>query len=317
MNVLDDGSGNGFSPRIGRSVSIDHAAELLKVSRRTIYNRIRDGRLQTIRTLGGSQRVLLESLGEIDRRWPRFEDRPVPRTTIVSAVLVAAVLVGGFARPALAQHRARLSADLADRLAAGAQDIDVIVQGTGADIDTLATRYNLVIRRRMQSGAVLHVNAGQLDALQRDEAVDHLSGDVRVQSLDEVTAETIGADQVWAGAAGAPSLSGAGVGVAVIDSGIDTTHVALRNRVVATVDFTGGDGKDHYGHGTHVASGFSISRWARPCSSPITTIRCARRPSGRRGRGCWSWRQPGTSGRRRTARPCSAASRRRGMIRTC
>jgi excisionase family DNA binding protein len=48
--------------RIGRSVSLDHAAELLGVSRRTIYNRIRDGRLQTIRTLGGSQRVLLDSV---------------------------------------------------------------------------------------------------------------------------------------------------------------------------------------------------------------------------------------------------------------
>jgi len=41
---------------------LDHAAEMLGVSRRTIYNRIREGRLQTIRTLGGSQRVLLDSV---------------------------------------------------------------------------------------------------------------------------------------------------------------------------------------------------------------------------------------------------------------
>ena len=53
-----------FEPRIGRSVSLDHAAELLGVSRRTVYNRIRDGRLQTIRTLGGSQRVILDSVQE-------------------------------------------------------------------------------------------------------------------------------------------------------------------------------------------------------------------------------------------------------------
>jgi len=57
-----------FEPRIGRSVSLDHAAELLGVSRRTIYNRIRDGRLQTIRTLGGSQRVLLDSVIESRER---------------------------------------------------------------------------------------------------------------------------------------------------------------------------------------------------------------------------------------------------------
>jgi excisionase family DNA binding protein len=52
-------------PRLGRSVSIDQAAQLLRVSRRTIYNRIRDGRLVTIRTIGGSQRVLLDSLNEL------------------------------------------------------------------------------------------------------------------------------------------------------------------------------------------------------------------------------------------------------------
>ena len=52
-------------PRLGRSVSIEQAAQLLQVSRRTIYNRIRDGRLATIRTIGGSQRVLVESLNEL------------------------------------------------------------------------------------------------------------------------------------------------------------------------------------------------------------------------------------------------------------
>lgn len=57
-----------FEPRIGRSVSLEHAAALLGVSRRTIYNRIRESRLQTIRTAGGSQRVLLESLGTLSSR---------------------------------------------------------------------------------------------------------------------------------------------------------------------------------------------------------------------------------------------------------
>jgi excisionase family DNA binding protein len=49
-------------PRIGRSVTIDRAAELLGCSRRTVYNWIRSGRLYTVRTLGRSQRVLIESL---------------------------------------------------------------------------------------------------------------------------------------------------------------------------------------------------------------------------------------------------------------
>jgi excisionase family DNA binding protein len=61
-----------MEPRLGRSVSIDQAAQLLNVSRRTIYNRIRDGRLQTIRTLGGSQRVLVESLHDLGFRPQAF-----------------------------------------------------------------------------------------------------------------------------------------------------------------------------------------------------------------------------------------------------
>ena len=51
-----------FQPQLGRSVTIDQAATLLGVSRRTIYYRIREGRLLTVRTIGGSQRVLVASL---------------------------------------------------------------------------------------------------------------------------------------------------------------------------------------------------------------------------------------------------------------
>ena len=70
MDFMDSEQQTSFEPRIGRSVSLDHAAELLGVSRRTIYNRIREGRLQTIRTLGGSQRVLLDSMNEVRRQTP-------------------------------------------------------------------------------------------------------------------------------------------------------------------------------------------------------------------------------------------------------
>jgi excisionase family DNA binding protein len=58
-------TGHEFQPQIGRSVSIEQAAQLLGVSRRTVYYRIRDGRLRTIRTLGGSQRVLMDSVEEM------------------------------------------------------------------------------------------------------------------------------------------------------------------------------------------------------------------------------------------------------------
>jgi excisionase family DNA binding protein len=50
-----------------RSVLVDKAAELLGVSRRTVYYRIREGKLQTFRTRGGSQRVLLDSIERLLR----------------------------------------------------------------------------------------------------------------------------------------------------------------------------------------------------------------------------------------------------------
>jgi len=45
-----------------RSFFVKETAMLLGVSRRTVYYRIRQGRLRTIRTRCGSQRILLESI---------------------------------------------------------------------------------------------------------------------------------------------------------------------------------------------------------------------------------------------------------------
>ena len=76
MRVPEEAEGD-FEPRVGRSVSLDHAATMLGVSRRTIYNRIRNGHLQTVRTLGGSQRVLLESVALPVRTSERRTDQRI------------------------------------------------------------------------------------------------------------------------------------------------------------------------------------------------------------------------------------------------
>ena len=61
------GESEGDPPRGVRSVLLEQAAALLGVSRRTVYYRIREGRLRTIRTRCGSQRVLLDSVEELLR----------------------------------------------------------------------------------------------------------------------------------------------------------------------------------------------------------------------------------------------------------
>jgi excisionase family DNA binding protein len=64
------------------SLLIHQAAELLGVSRRTVYYRIHEGRLRTIRTRCGSQRVLIESVEALLRemRLGRSAVRADPHT---------------------------------------------------------------------------------------------------------------------------------------------------------------------------------------------------------------------------------------------
>src|SRR6185503_1098374 len=184
--------------------------------------------------------------------------QPSPCARIRFRLALFAAFVFGVVAPAAAAgggHRARVSADLADHLNVGSQSIRVIVHGERSEIDALAARYNLRVARYLKSGAVFVVNAGQLEALRQDDSQEHLSGDIRLKSsVDAMMAESIGADQVWAGSDDLPALTGEGISVAVIDSGIDMRHAALRRRVRVTRDFTGGDGIDRFGHGTHVAA---------------------------------------------------------------
>lgn len=75
-----------------------------------------------------------------------------------------------------------------------------------------------------------------------------LDGRVRV-TLDRSTTQ-IGAPTAWKA-----GLDGAGVKVAVLDTGIDDSHQDLAGQVVAARNFTEEkDARDRHGHGTHVAS---------------------------------------------------------------
>jgi len=71
------------------------------------------------------------------------------------------------------------------------------------------------------------------------------------QTHDLYQAQQIQADKVWSPL----GFDGRGVTVAVLDTGIQTTHAELTSSVYATRDFTGegGDYFDYNGHGTHVS----------------------------------------------------------------
>ncbi len=182
---------------------------------------------------------------------------------MVNRCIVIAVAVVAFSSGLLEQAsaqprggRARLSADLAEHVSTGSGGVDVIVHGTQAEVEALAARYNVRVKRQLRSGAVLRVTGGQLEAIQADGSQEHICPrDILMRSSADVTAETIGADQVWAGTGGAAAAhrrrrwrGGDRFGRG------HTARRAARSSVVASVDFTGGDGVDRYGHGTHVAA---------------------------------------------------------------
>ena len=72
---------------------------------------------------------------------------------------------------------------------------------------------------------------------------------VRKASLDKSVPQ-IGAPQAWAA-----GYDGKGTKIAVLDTGVDTTHPDLKDQVIESKNFSSAaDASDKFGHGTHVAS---------------------------------------------------------------
>ena len=71
----------------------------------------------------------------------------------------------------------------------------------------------------------------------------------KIVSLFDLESDVyINADDSWA-----LGFNGTSVKVAVLDTGVDTSHPELSDSILATANFAGGPNKDTVGHGTHVA----------------------------------------------------------------
>ena len=169
-----------------------------------------------------------------------------------SILLLALLALNATAAIAEAQRIPQAKTDAIAKNDRGA--VRVIVQGSKDRIRRLAAQHGIEVKRQLSQGSALEVTPEQLEALRRDDAVAHISTDSIVQSSMAVATTSIGADQAWEGLQAVGSVTGHGVGIAILDSGI-ASHTDLGNRVVVSVDFVepGGDGDDGYGHGTHVA----------------------------------------------------------------
>jgi serine protease AprX len=168
-------------------------------------------------------------------------------------------------------HNGRIASELSGLLAkahqgsANGQTVKVIVQyrqvPTSAHYATMRNRGGLLhAKLHMIKGAAFTIPVSALAALESDPEIVSVSIDHPMNVMDDTTNDATGVPSAWNA-----GYNGAGVGVAVIDSGINDSHPDLRNangtsRVVYHQDFTGtpttnsnGAQYDLYGHGTHVA----------------------------------------------------------------
>src|ERR1035437_1107795 len=166
----------------------------------------------------------------------------------------------------------RIASELSGLLAkarqgsAKGQTVKVIVQyrqvPTAAHYATMQGRGGrLQSKLHMIKGAAFTIPVSALAALEADPEIASVTIDHPMNVMDDLTNGATGVQAAWTS-----GYTGAGVGVAVIDSGINDSHPDLWNssgttsRVVYHQDFTGtattnsnGAQYDLYGHGTHVA----------------------------------------------------------------
>jgi subtilisin family serine protease len=195
--------------------------------------------------------------------------QPAVRHLFRAAFLVGALLVGAAVHPKPAQ---------ADPSAAG--EILVRLQSTGA-LGPLLTKHGLGLASQFGARPIYRLKVvgttsvqDKINALLAEPSVliaepnfDHSSPEARKNNAWAIGTESAYQAQ-WAPAAihltQAHALSkGAGMRVAVLDTGVDATHAALAGRLLAGFDFVDGDtdpsevvstsASTSYGHGTHVA----------------------------------------------------------------
>src|SRR6185295_647905 len=105
------------------------------------------------------------------------------------------------------------------------------------------------------SGYSASVPASQIEALSDDPEVVHISYDSPVKASLDIAYKAVKADLAFINSSG---LTGKGVGIAVIDTGV-ATHPDLQrmkgSAQVVEVEVVGHETglADFYGHGTHVA----------------------------------------------------------------
>ncbi len=125
------------------------------------------------------------------------------------------------------------------------------LQATGRiEADLKELEVEVLNRFWLTHSVVAHMERGHLETvLSRGDVGSAVAVKRHLATCLDTSRPLIQADQV----ANNLGFNGAGITVAVIDTGVDATHAALAGVIVGQQDFTGMGVGDGVGHGTHVA----------------------------------------------------------------
>ncbi len=152
--------------------------------------------------------------------------------------------------------QSKIHANLASRLqvralAAPTEPLRVIVKyragvmGIAATVaGVTATHYTY----RLISASAYSVTRDAINALAARDDVEMIWYDEPVHTMLDVSVPLIAAPSVWQA-----GITGNGIKVGIVDTGIDPNHPDFAGRIVQMKDFTGQGPNDNHGHGSHVA----------------------------------------------------------------
>jgi len=192
---------------------------------------------------------------------------------VLTGLLVALLILGSTAAPVSATIRAELAPEVSKFLStssASAKLPVIVLFKSSTGVSKLSGMLGTVEHLKSVPMAFAKLTPGQIRTVASWTVTRSVFGNRTYQLLDDVANRQIHADKVQAGYRLQQPYNGAGVGVAIVDSGVDATHPDLpygtkvKKSFYVVGDPLSGDEPSEYvegspntdtevGHGTHVA----------------------------------------------------------------